>query len=119
MNALCMCFFGPLVVNLHVVKMPNRATTFLSLVLPLLCLPFPSPAPLYHDGRSNRGGHPLATLLQRPSVLTAISVVLPPLLQPANIDEGAVRNRFCSKGRKGDGGPAHPPPPPLLPLNKR
>ena len=58
----------------------------------------------------------LATLLRRPPVLTAIGAVRAPFLagaQPANIDEGAVCNRFRSEGRKVGSGPAQPPPPPF------
>ena len=57
----------------------------------------------------------LATLLQRPTVLTAIGAALAPFLAGiplATIDEGAARNRSRCKARKGGGGPAQPPLPP-------
>ena len=50
----------------------------------------------------------LATLLQRPAVLTAIGAALAPFLagtQPAATDELAARSRSRSKGRKGGRGP--------------
>ena len=56
----------------------------------------------------------LAALQQRPAVLTAIGTALAPFLVGTlltAIDEGAARSRSRSKGRKGGGRPAQPPPP--------
>ena len=90
-------FFRPLVVNVHVVR--------------------PRPRALSTMGDKAGVATQLATLLQRPAVLTAKGAVLAAFLAgapPATVNERAARSRSRSKGRKGGGGSAQQPAPPPL-----